>query len=134
KAIGYLASGYVCTRRLEEAERAARRGLALAETKYGLNHWELKMSLMHLRIVLEARSKGDEAAAVERRRSELPEANPDEFQASMRRMQQRMFSSVGELLQGLGLMSGNEGAPRGISDTNEAAQDADSAGRAPDTD
>jgi tetratricopeptide (TPR) repeat protein len=108
-SLGHLAAAFALIKNFDEAESAARQAIALAERSKGNEHWSLAVPLTRLKAILEATGKKEEANAIEERRKALPVATRKEQDEHTRRITERMFGSMGRMLQSLGALADTEG-------------------------
>lgn len=119
--LGQMSSIYSVLKNYEKAESVARRSLEVCERHHGQNHHALAVPLLYLKNVLEAQGKQEEAEAVSQRREALPQATREERDASMRRLTERMFGSMGRMLQELTSIAGTGGGEESESSAEDTS-------------
>lgn len=104
-----LATVRMVARQYDEAKKNLLRSVELIEQSNGPNHWRLEGPLRRLKAILDREENVEEAAAVEARLKDLPTATPEEQQETMTKIMERMFGSMGSMLEGLAALPGMGG-------------------------
>lgn len=106
--LGQLAEAYALLQNYERAESIANEQIALVERTHGPSHWAMAAPLNTLKSILELQDRTKEAAAIEERRKNLPEATREERDANQSKIMERMFGAMSKMLTGLTALSQEE--------------------------
>lgn len=109
-----LASAYISMKLYDDAEKLARKSIELLEQVRGENHWSLAASLNLLRVALKQKGLDEESKKVEERQNSIPPATPEEQNEHFQQITERMFGSMGRMLEGLTRLSEGVGADEGL--------------------
>ncbi len=104
-----LASAQVFAKQYDEAESVIRRAIDMVEQSKGKEHWSLAGHLNVLAKILKAKGEGQEANQVIERVSTIPPATPEEQNELLLQITDRMFGSMGRMLQSLTGLAETEG-------------------------